>query len=272
MPRTKNPKTATKRNRNSDEDGLKMQLKELQRIHDDFENERAIVWQRRKEQVSDILQRFRLSLSSAELEMTVGEFISGKSKKNSSLNGTEASQASRADDDESSRRSSKPKKTIGTEIKKKPRRSRSAAGNISTMSARPLTRVNSVNERMSRSKYRTPVNRLQTMSADRSVMAPVTPKIQMNTPMSLLRYPKVGETIISMSGSPVIVNGGAMQGVANINIPIKDGMFSMQPNAITDVDSDLVSRIDTSTLDQLRQLQANLNVVMNTINSTKRKM
>lgn len=99
MPRTKNQKTATKRNRNSDEDGLKMQLKELQRIHDDFENERAIVWQRRREQVSDILQRFRLSLSNAELEMTVGEFISGKSKENSSLNATEASQASRADDD-----------------------------------------------------------------------------------------------------------------------------------------------------------------------------
>lgn len=270
MPRTKTQKTATKRNRNSDDDVLKMQLNEMQRIHDDFESKRTMVWQRRKELVNDILQRFRFSLSAAELEMTVGDFISGKSRENVSLM-TEASQNSRADDDESSRHSSRPKLTIGTDTKKKHRRSRSAAANVSTMSARPLTRVNSVNERMSRSKYRTPVQRLQTMSADRSIMAPVTPKIQMNTPMSLLRYPKVGETVISMSGSPVIVNGGAIQGVANINIPIKDGMFSMQPNAITDVDSDLVSRIDTSTMAQLRQLQANLNMVMNTISSTKRK-
>ncbi|KAG4071335.1 hypothetical protein HA402_004039 [Bradysia odoriphaga] len=274
MPRTKSQKPATKRNRNSDEDSLKMQLKEMKRIHDDFESERIIVWQRRKELITDITQKFRFSLSAAELEMTVGEFVSCKSSQNGSLL-TEASQASRADDDgyvtESSRHSSKPKKTIGTEQKKKHRRSRSAAANVSTMSARPLSRVNSVNERMSRSKYRTPINRLQTMSADRSIIAPVTPKIQMNTPMSLLRYPKIGETIISMSGSPVIVNGGAMQGIANINIPIKDGMFSMQPNAITDVDSDLVSRIDHTTMNQLKQLQANLNFVMSTFSGIKKK-
>lgn len=42
-------------------------------------------------------------------------------------------------------------------------------------------------------------------------------------------------------------------------------MFSMQPNAITDVDSDLVSRIDTNTINQLKQLQANLAIVMRTM-------
>lgn len=104
-------------------------------------------------------------------------------------------------------RSSKTKKTLPTAQKKGTRRSRSTNGitNLSTMSARP--RTNSTIHRTSRSKFRTPGNRLQTMSADRSIMNPVTPKIHMNTPVSLLRYPKVGETIISMSGSPVIVNG-----------------------------------------------------------------
>lgn len=110
---------------------------------------------------------------------------------------------------ETSDRSSKPKKVIATEPKKGRRRSRSASAmtNSSTLSARTLGRNDVTHNRTSRSKYRTPGNRLQTMSADRSVMNPVTPKIQMNTPVSLLRYPKVGETIISMSGSPVIVNG-----------------------------------------------------------------
>lgn len=110
---------------------------------------------------------------------------------------------------ESSGRSSRTKRTLPLTQKKNSRRSQSASGttNLSTMSARPLSRMNSTNTRTSRSKFRTPGNRLQTMSADRSIMNPVTPKIKMNTPISLLRYPKVGETVISMSGSPVIVNG-----------------------------------------------------------------
>lgn len=109
----------------------------------------------------------------------------------------------------SGRSSRTTKKYMPTESKRANRRSQSANGtaNLSTMSARPLSRMNSTSTRQSRSKYRTPANRLQTMSADRSIITPVTPKIQMNTPVSLLRYPKVGETVISMSGSPVIVNG-----------------------------------------------------------------
>lgn len=106
---------------------------------------------------------------------------------------------------EASNRSSKPKKLLAAEKK---RRSRSATGltRSSTMSSHTTVRGD-ISTRTSRSKFRTPKPRLQTMSADRALMNPVTPKIQMNTPVSLLRYPKVGETIISMSGSPVIVNG-----------------------------------------------------------------
>lgn len=111
---------------------------------------------------------------------------------------------------EGSGRSSKPKKAATVGPRKSRRRSQSANGikNSSTMSSRTLSRNDITSHRASRSKYRTPGQRIQTMSADRSIMmTPVTPKIQMNTPVSLLRYPKVGETVISMSGSPVIVNG-----------------------------------------------------------------
>lgn len=61
----------------------------------------------------------------------------------------------------------------------------------------------------SRSKYRTPgCSRLQTMSAERhQMMAPVTPKMQMDRPLAMLRYQKIGETVISLSGSPVIAQG-----------------------------------------------------------------
>lgn len=53
-----------------------------------------------------------------------------------------------------------------------------------------------------------------------------------------------------------------INGNANINIPISDGIFSIQPSAITNADADLVSRIDPAVLQQLRQLQTNLNMIM----------
>lgn len=62
-------------------------------------------------------------------------------------------------------------------------------------------------QHQSRQMYKTPaVNRLQTMSAERG-MAPVTPKMMPNMPVSMLRYQRMGETVISMSGSPVIAQG-----------------------------------------------------------------
>lgn len=59
----------------------------------------------------------------------------------------------------------------------------------------------------SRSTYRTPAQkRLQTQSVDR-MLKTITPKCQANTPVAMLRYPKHGETVVSLSGSPVIVQG-----------------------------------------------------------------
>lgn len=79
--------------------------------------------------------------------------------------------------------------------------------------ASTLQRSNSVRQsgHQSRSKFRTPGpagGRLQTMSAERQMMmAPVTPKMQPDRPLSMLRYQKMGETVISLSGSPVIAQG-----------------------------------------------------------------
>lgn len=105
MPRTKVQRQTSKRNRNSDEDGLKIQLKEMQRIHDEFESESTMIWQRRKEQISDLFKEFRCNLSHAEMEMTMGEFMSGKSLNSKStesdtlLTETNGSGASKLDDD-----------------------------------------------------------------------------------------------------------------------------------------------------------------------------
>lgn len=101
MPRTKVQRQTSKRNRNSDEDGLKIQLKEMQRIHDEFESESTMIWQRRKEEVSDLFRKFRCNLSQAELEMTMGDVVNGKQSKSDSLltEVNESGVTSKPDDD-----------------------------------------------------------------------------------------------------------------------------------------------------------------------------
>lgn len=102
--------------------------------------------------------------------------------------------------------------------KAKGRRGRSAQGTrdkdttSSSQAQKPhnsSTLLRSNSQRQPRSVYRTPAqSRLQTMSAERgTMMAPVTPKMQPDRPISMLRYQKMGETVISLSGSPVIAQG-----------------------------------------------------------------
>lgn len=85
MPRTKAQKQQNKRNRNSDGDNLKIQLKELQRIHDEFESEEAMVWQHRKEEIREVIQQFRSRFTRTALDMTIGDLINSKITTSNSL-------------------------------------------------------------------------------------------------------------------------------------------------------------------------------------------
>ena len=53
----------------------------------------------------------------------------------------------------------------------------------------------------------------------------------------------------------------------NINIPVANSLYSMNPTACAAIDHDIVSQIDRDTLIQLRQLQANLNLIMNQVSN-----
>lgn len=90
---------------------------------------------------------------------------------------------------------------------KSKRRSRSLSSviqNYSKGGSRTQQIMNRNNQRESRSKFRTPMtNRIQSFSADRC-MNPVTPKMEAGRTMAMLRYAKQGETVISLSGSPVV--------------------------------------------------------------------
>lgn len=113
--------------------------------------------------------------------------------------------------------------------------------------------------RVSRSKYRTPSGKTKAASADR--MGTITPKVKLGTPISILRYARLGETLVSSSGSPV-AGMPSLTDTANIAIPLADGVLSVRPTSMGDFDRNLLHRIDPSTLSQLKKLQDNLNMVI----------
>uniref|UniRef100_A0A182MXH1 Borealin C-terminal domain-containing protein n=1 Tax=Anopheles dirus TaxID=7168 RepID=A0A182MXH1_9DIPT len=121
-------------------------------------------------------------------------------------------------------------------------------------------------ERFSRPKLRTPLvepgkkGRPQTVSTDRGI-SQITLKVHPNTPLAFIRHPRVGENVYSLTGSPV-VNSVMTKHMANVNIPVPNGMLSLQPTDLQDVDAESLPTIDLATLEHLKKLQANLNIVM----------
>ncbi|XP_058464389.1 borealin-like [Malaya genurostris] len=118
------------------------------------------------------------------------------------------------------------------------------------------------NARHSRPKFRTPCagNRTQAVSADRG-MSLITPKVQPNTPMALMRHARIGECIYSVTGSPVIT-AAMMEETANVNIPVANGVLSIRPTEMDSFDPGLLQKIDSGTLENLKKLQMNLNKIM----------
>lgn len=118
-------------------------------------------------------------------------------------------------------------------------------------------------ERFSRPKLRTPMaqkSRLQAVSTDRG-MSQITLKVEPNTPLAFIRYPRAGESVYSLTGSPV-VNAVTTKNMANVNIPVPDGVLSLQPTDMEDVDKQFLPKIDHATLEHLKKLQSNLNKIM----------
>uniref|UniRef100_A0A182PI73 Borealin C-terminal domain-containing protein n=1 Tax=Anopheles epiroticus TaxID=199890 RepID=A0A182PI73_9DIPT len=121
-------------------------------------------------------------------------------------------------------------------------------------------------ERISRPKLRTPLatvgrkDRTKAVSTDRG-MSQITLKVEPHTPLAFMRYPRVGESVYSVTGSPV-VSAVVANNTANVNIPVPNGVLSLQPTVLDDDDTQFLSKIDHATLEHLKQLQANLNKIM----------
>ncbi|XP_055533577.1 borealin-like isoform X2 [Wyeomyia smithii] len=119
-------------------------------------------------------------------------------------------------------------------------------------------------DRASRSKIKTPMAyRSKAISVDR-VYGPITPKVQPNSAMAIIRHARLGESVYSITGSPVIT-ANMLEATANLNIPVQNGMLAIRPTEMDSVDPQIVSRIDPNVLSELKQLQENLNVIMRTL-------
>ncbi|KAM7341882.1 borealin-like [Cochliomyia hominivorax] len=157
---------------------------------------------------------------------------------------------------------------------RRPRRSQSASGNLAPIIASAIKQKApsqlSVNggggtEHHSRSKMRTPMaTRTKALSADR------TPKAEngnsLKTSPVFLRFPKPGELVLSKCGSPLVAPV-LPSTTAHINIPLRNGVISMRPRKLADVQSDMLQDIDSVTADELRTLKMNLDKIVNMVNN-----
>ncbi|XP_043651231.1 borealin [Drosophila teissieri] len=147
------------------------------------------------------------------------------------------------------------------------RRSRSACGDLNILHSAKPPSISSNCSRNSRSKLRTPMaSRTKAFSADRTPLAqkqmrsgsPTTP------PMAFLRYPKPGEVALSKYGSPMVAQVMPDK-FANVNIPIRNGVLSLRPKKLEadEVESNLLENLDEDTLNQIKTLHENLQMIVN---------
>ncbi|XP_018788101.1 PREDICTED: borealin-like isoform X1 [Bactrocera latifrons] len=150
---------------------------------------------------------------------------------------------------------------------RRPRRSRSACDDLVQVSTLKSTSSSTVMDtRISRSKMRTPTaTRSKAFSADRSSQIcgqQFSMTMSASSPAAaFLRWPKPGEVVLSKCGSPVVAQVMPDK-FANVNIPTKNGVFSLRPKKLEELKSDIIDAIDADTLNQIKTLHDNLNLIM----------
>lgn len=114
---------------------------------------------------------------------------------------------------------------------------------------------------VNRSTFKTPATHGAFMSKQQALsMGYVTPKVKPDRPLTVLRRAQDGEMVISMQGSPILVNAmGAER--ANVNVPLGDGrVISVQPgNSIRQSE---IPEIDDATRSELVALRDNLDRIV----------
>ncbi|XP_022119684.1 uncharacterized protein LOC110996358 isoform X2 [Pieris rapae] len=248
MPRTKRPVKKQEKHVDSDDT-----LRRLKKLSNDLKTK---IDSQAQMQIGCVEIAFKIllgSISAANLQKTLGQLKNElllKEPTNTRPSRVTASSRAASNDD------------VPPSATRSIRRSRSAdasARSIAKPSARATTQ-----RRRSKSVYRTPA-----LNRNAGVNYPViTPKVTPHTPLTVLRQPRQGEMVLSMSGSPVMVPSCvyAMQPdeKANCNILLRDGtMLSLQPKQLRQSQAYIpFSLMDDNVLLQLKTLKDNLDKVV----------
>ncbi|XP_023952370.2 borealin isoform X1 [Bicyclus anynana] len=161
------------------------------------------------------------------------------------------------------------------------RRSRSADASARSIKTTSSSRA-TTHRRRSRSVYKTPaapahpahpaypasVYKTPAYNKNAPLQYPaITPKVAPNTALALLRQPRQGEMVFSMSGSPLMAstyNTMKPNEKAHCNIVLQDGtMLSLQPQQLRPSEHSIpFSLMDNTVLNQLKTLKDNLDKVV----------
>ncbi|CAH2056903.1 unnamed protein product, partial [Iphiclides podalirius] len=267
MPRTKRP--VKKQEKAADDDDT---LKKLNKLVADQKNK---IDSRARMELRNVELAFKIllgSISNTYLQKTIGQLkteLPLKEVTNSTQRSTKRNSSRAASHDDGYLTEGSTQGSGGRGAKKTPgppsssgrapcggRRSRSADAGRAPASCKPQ-------RRRSRSVYRTPA-----YNKNAAVNFPViTPKVTPHTPLTVLRRPRQGEMVLSMSGSPVMVPSCyTMQPdeKANCNILLQDGtMLSLQPKQLRQSQAYIpFSLMDNNVLHQLKTLKENLEKVV----------
>lgn len=262
MPRTKRP-VRQQENKSERDDALKM----LDTI---VNEQKKKLDSRAQMECRDIEVAFKILLASipkAYLEKTIGQLkieINIKDcpstvTKSSSSRPVSQDDGYQTENSQSSTSSNKWNKFACPTTQSRPtsRRSRSADTRkhcSSVMKTAPRSR--------SRSIYKTPM-----CNKNLNALPAITPKVCPETPLTLLRQPRMGEMVFSTTGSPVMVpTYSTMQQdeKANCNIMLQDGtMLSLQPKELRKSQAFIpYSLMNSNVLSQLKTLRANLDTIV----------
>ncbi|XP_044732512.1 uncharacterized protein LOC123295289 isoform X2 [Chrysoperla carnea] len=89
----------------------------------------------------------------------------------------------------------------------------------------------------------------------------ITPKVKPNRPLTVLRRAQPGEMVVSMTGSPVLVQAIDAER-PNVNVPLADGrIISVQPQ--NSIRRSEIPEIDETTRKYLQTLRDNLDKIVN---------
>ncbi|XP_030378829.1 borealin-like [Scaptodrosophila lebanonensis] len=99
----------------------------------------------------------------------------------------------------------------------------------------------------------------RSFSYDRSA---VTSKDE-DGPITFLRWPNRGELALSKSGSPLMTSTRTIrQKFVNVNIPTRNGVISMQPKKLFEIDPEMLQSLDDNILSQLEILVHNMQLIL----------